>query len=286
MTVSEWLTRSENLLRHAGIESARLDSLVLLSDELQKDKSWLLAYSDYELQGSELKNLSTKVAQRVQHAPLAYIRGKVEFYGKTFMVGPDVLVPRPESETFLELLCGLESASYLSIIDVGTGSGALAISAALLCPTRNVYATDISESALKVASRNAKFHNVAVRFTHGNLLDSITDDVLSGSLLLCNLPYVPTSFTINKAATYEPTLAIFSGDDGLDHYRALFLQLRDRHTQPAFILTESLLPQHDKVKKLALDNGYILRKTNGLVQLCANTNKSEHSPTAAARLLG
>ncbi|MFZ1483687.1 MAG: HemK/PrmC family methyltransferase, partial [Candidatus Saccharimonadales bacterium] len=222
MTVSEWLASSESNLKKAGIETARLDALVLLSDELQKDKSWLLAYSDYSLQGSELKKLNTKVAQRALHTPLAYIRGYVEFYGHEFVVSPAVLVPRPESESFFELLTSLEPTSYTSIIDVGTGRGALAISAALLAQPHDVFATDNSEGALAIAKFNAKEHAVTVTFAPGNLIEPISDTVLKDSVLLCNLPYVPIGYSVNKATTHEPDAALFSGAEGLDHYNALF----------------------------------------------------------------
>lgn len=267
MTVSEWIARTESALSDAGIETARLDALVLLSDELQKDKSWLLAYSDYTLQGSELQGLNTKVVQRVSHTPLAYIRGRVEFYGNSFLVNSSVLVPRPESESFLEILRALDVTSFSAIVDVGTGSGALAVSAALLYPTCPLYATDISGDALEIAQKNAQMHTVVLTFLPGDLIDPISDSVLDGSLLLCNLPYVPTDYPINKAATYEPKLALFSGKDGLEHYAALFMKVAARTTKPRYILTESLLPQHAALQSLASQTGYHEQSVDGLVQL-------------------
>lgn len=271
MTVSEWLASSESKLKKAGIETARLDTLVLLSDALQKDKSWLLAYSDYTLQGSELKRLNTKVTQRALHMPLAYIRGHVEFYGHKFIVSPKVLVPRPESEAFLELLTTLKPTSYASIIDVGTGSGALAISAALLAPPHDVLATDNSESALVVAKDNANKHAVTVSFALGNLLEPIADTVLEDSVLLCNLPYVPVGYSVNKATTHEPDAALFSGAEGLDHYNELFQQITARAGKPLYILTESLGSQHETVRSLAHNAGYIEASVEGLVQLFKRT---------------
>lgn len=267
VTVSDWLASSESRLYEAGIESARLDAMVLLSDELKKDKSWLLAYSDYELQGSELVRLNTKLTQRALHTPLAYIRGHVEFYGRTFIVNPFVLVPRPESEAFFELLNTLDSGSYTSIIDVGTGSGALAISAALLANSHDIFATDTSKQALLVANNNAQKHTVTITFSLGNLLDPIADEVLANSVLVCNLPYVPTTYTINKAATHEPEIALFSGQDGLDHYKELVEQITARTVKPRYILTESLLSQRTAVQEILGSSGYKQQSTIGLVQL-------------------
>jgi release factor glutamine methyltransferase len=267
MTIQHWLNEATNALTQAGIESARLDALVLLSDQLQKDKSWLLAYPEHKIQGSVLKKLNTKVAQRVQHTPLAYIRGHVEFYGNTFIITKDVLVPRPESEAFLEILRTLNSASFSSIIDVGTGSGALAISATLLCPAHPVFATDVSDSALAIAKENAKKNTVDISFLSGHLIEPISDTDLTRSILLCNLPYVPLDYTVNKAATHEPKIALYSGKDGLDHYTALFRLIAARKTKPRYIVTESLLTQHEVLWSLALQAGYQEKTASGLVQL-------------------
>src|SRR4051794_37561413 len=111
--VSDWLRQSVASLEGAGISTARLDCLVLLEDETGKDRAWLLAHPEYELQGSDLNILNTKIIQRMQHVPLAYIRGRSEFYGRDFMVNAHTLVPRPETEGMIELLrmvCNRESS--------------------------------------------------------------------------------------------------------------------------------------------------------------------------------
>ncbi|MFZ1483711.1 MAG: HemK family protein methyltransferase, partial [Candidatus Saccharimonadales bacterium] len=199
--------------------------------------------------------------------PLAYVRGHSEFYGHEFIVSPAVLVPRPESEAFLELLTTLDSTTYSSIIDVGTGSGALAISAALLAPPHDVFATDNSEGALAIAKFNAKEHAVTVTCEQGNLLEPIEDTVLEDSVLLCNLPYVPVGYSVNKATTHEPDAALFSGAEGLDHYNALFQQVTARAYKPRYVLTESLVSQHEAVCSLAHKAGYTESSVEGLVQL-------------------
>jgi release factor glutamine methyltransferase len=268
-TIALWLAHAEDMLRKAGIGTARLDSLVLLSDELGRDKSWLLAHSEDILQSSELENLSTKIAQRTHHTPLAYLRGKAEFYGREFVVNEHILVPRPESEAMIELLKELVPASTATtIIDVGTGSGCLAITAKLELPQSIVFAIDIDPNCLSTAQINAKTLGAEVTLLLGDLLSPIqySSSKMRDSIVLANLPYVPENYSINTAATHEPKLALFSGKDGLGHYRKLFGQLRKIDHKPTILVTEALLEQHTALVKIAKDTGYALAATKGLAQ--------------------
>ena len=267
-TVSEWLSQSQNLLEIAGIETARLDSLVLLSDELGHDKAWVLAHPEYILQGSEFENLSTKIAQRSQHVPLAYIRGKSEFYGREFMVNKHVLVPRPESESMIDLLKRFVGPdSRTTIIDVGTGSGCLAITARLELANSTVVALDISHECLLIAKQNATKLVADITFLESDLLDSMKDSSfkIQDSILLANLPYVPNDYPINNAAAHEPPLALFGGSDGLKLYRKLFSQAKELRV--TCIITESLTEQHAGLIKIARENAFRHASTDGLAQL-------------------
>jgi release factor glutamine methyltransferase len=268
MTVSEWLSQSQNLLEAAGVETARLDSLVLLSDELGHDKAWVLAHPEYVLQGSVLKKLSTKITQRAQHVPLAYIRGKAEFYGREFVVNEHVLVPRPESEAMIDLLKQVTNPnSQVSIIDVGTGSGCLAITAKLELPNSTVVALDVSHECLRVAKQNATKLVADIMFLESNLLDSMQDSrfKIQDSILLANLPYVPNDYPINNAAAHEPPLALFGGSDGLKLYRKLFSQAKELRV--TCIITESLTEQHAGLIKIARENAFRHASTDGHAQL-------------------
>ena len=269
MTISEWLKESTRTLNDSGIETARLDAIVLLSDALKKDKTWILAYPEHILQGSILKILNKKVIQRCNFIPLAYIRGRAEFYGREFVVNKSVLIPRPESESIIELLRKTRSDKRQTIIDVGTGSGCLAITAKLEFPDYAVVAIDIDEDALQVARKNAEALQAEISFLQSDLLKCLQPSAfnLQPSILLANLPYVPTSYPINKAAAHEPALALFSGDDGLDHYRKLFEQAMELAPQPYAIIAESLFTQHKKMNDLATNAGYEQKEVDGLVQL-------------------
>ncbi len=273
-TASRWLAATEAVFRRFNIETPRLDSLVLLSDELGRDKVWILAHPEFILQGSILENLSTKVAQRAQHIPLAYIRGKTEFYGREFAVNEYVLVPRPESEAMIELLKKtLNLESGISIFDIGTGSGALAITAKLEVSTAEVIAIDIDEKCLAVARKNAQNLGADITLLQGDLLQPLQDSrfQILDSIILANLPYVPNDYPVNKAAAHEPCLALFSGADGLDHYRTLFEQLEALAIKPLHVITESLASQHAALTDIAMNNGYFLAKTDGLAQRFSTT---------------
>lgn len=266
-TISNWLAHTQQQLLAGGIETARLDTLVLLCDELRREKSWVLANPDYILSPHNINTLNKLFAQRTQHVPLAYIRGRAEFYGRDFAVNTNVLVPRPESESTITLLMQYAQKHPLKYIaDIGTGSGALAITAKLELPNADVTASDIDADCLQTAQRNAAMLGAAVDFIQSDLLESFPP-LRTGTVLLCNLPYVPDDYPINAAATHEPKLALFSGQDGLYHYRALFEQIRTLPTKPVCIITESLMQQHNALRLLAQTQDYHLADDDGLVQL-------------------
>src|ERR1035438_5314404 len=154
--ISEWLELATDQLQQAGIATARLDSIVLLEDIVKQDRSWLLAHPEHILPSTDLRKLERRLAQRKRHEPLAYIRGKTEFYGREFGINHKVLEPRPESETIIDICKQLSLPKNTTIVDIGTGSGALAITVKLELPQTNVIATDFDPSCLRVASKNAQ----------------------------------------------------------------------------------------------------------------------------------
>jgi release factor glutamine methyltransferase len=265
--ISEWLRLATDRLEEAGIATARLDSIVLLEDTIKRDRSWLLAHPEHVLRSIDVHKLSCSLAKRTRHEPLAYIRGKTEFYGREFVINHKVLEPRPESETMIEICKQLSLPNDTVIIDIGTGSGALAITIKLELPRANVIATDLDPNCLKVASKNAIKMGVQIQFLLGDLLSPLNNLRIKPTMLLCNLPYVPDSFRINPAALQEPRMAIFGGPDGLYVYRKLFKQLNTSKLSPKFILTEALPPQHDVITAMAKECSYELEKDDDFIQL-------------------
>lgn len=264
MKLKSWLRTSAARLSAEGVPSARLDCLLLLEDMLGKDRSWILAHTESLLTQLQVKRLNRQVARRANHEPLSYLRGFTEFYGRRYKINKHVLEPRPESETMIELLKSLPLPKHPRLADVGTGCGALGITAALEIPHAQVDLYDIDSTALAVARHNAVLHELSLRGYKRDLLNKVTVEY---DAILANLPYVPSNWNINRAAEHEPKHAIRGGSDGLDFYRRLFEQLAAWPRLAHFVLTESLPPQLTLLKNIANDSGYNLIKTQGFIQI-------------------
>ncbi len=267
MTTHEWLKKAIDKLEAANIQTSRIDSLVLLEDATSKDRAWLLAHDEYELTTEEIVKLNNQIERRCKHEPLAYIRGKSEFYGREFIINEHTLEPRPETETMIELLQTIDLNNIHTIIDIGTGSGAIAITAKLMFPELEVFGTDIDEKCIQTAKANAKKHNASIDFRQGNLLEPFSSEFANNWLIVANLPYVPDSHTINQAAMFEPKHAIFGGSDGLDIYRKMFEQIDGLGNKPTYILTESLPFQHQELATIAELSGYSQHGSDDFIQL-------------------
>lgn len=290
MTAESYLINGVKTLTAASVPSARLDCLILMEDVTGKSRAWLLAHPEFEISAAAKSRLDVMIKRRVSHEPIAYIRGKSEFYGRDFYVDNNVLEPRPESETIIDLFKALpchlnaDQAGHCVVVDVGTGSGVLAITAKLEMPHNEVYATDIDPACLQVARHNAHAMKAGISCfeadllaakpaSDANLLDALRKSLGSGKyqhfILMANLPYVPDNFTINQAAMNEPRSAIFGGPDGLDLYRRLFEQIGNLEYRPDYLLTEALPPQHTELADIATIAGYRQSQTQDFIQVFA-----------------
>ncbi len=281
--LNDWLGSASKELLQAGVATCRLDCLVLLEDITKKDRSYLLAHPEIALPKADVEKLNRMVERRKNHEPLAYIRGKSEFYGREFKVNKHTLQPRPETETMIDLLKQIlhsQKPHLLQdslvtdggnvnwrIVDVGTGSGCIGITAKLEIPEAEVIGVDVSEQCLQVARQNAKKLSAEVKLYQGDLLEPIlSSDRYPLTAILANLPYVPDGHTINQAAMQEPKIAIFGGPDGLGLYRRMFAQIKEYALAPRLILTESLPFQHLELSNIAAAHGYKLQKEDDFIQ--------------------
>lgn len=181
---------------------------------------------------------------RITLQPLQYLKGYGEFYKLKFKVTSDVLIPRPETELLVdEVLKFLRSCpnQVLTVLDVGTGSGCIAISIAKNYPNCRIIATDISHQALKTARQNAKFHRVEnqIRFLQSDLLSDIPPGHID--IVVANLPYIPSyriPYLDSSVKDFEPHIALDGGADGFDLYRKLFRQIRNYQLSPELIIAE------------------------------------------------
>ena len=223
-----------------GIESPRLDAELLVAKALETDRVGLYLDLNRPLVDSERNAIRPLVTRRREREPVAYILGHRDFYGRRFMVTPDVLIPRPETETLVEhaLRC-IPQDNACRVLDVGTGSGAIAVTIAAERPCAIVTATDISEPALKVASKNAARLDVAgrIRFERADLLSN------SGhyDVIVSNPPYIARSEMEALQAEireHEPVAALEAGEDGLDVVRALLVAAQPVTASGAQMLIE------------------------------------------------
>src|ERR1039458_5031175 len=204
-------------------ESARRDVELLLTHTLKKSRAWLLAHAEEELSGEQDANYTALVSLRRKGEPIQYITGETEFYGLPFRVTPEVLIPRPETEHLVEKVIELAARfQQPRIVDVGTGSGAIAVALAHECFFAVMTAIDISSRALAIAEENAERSGASIRFLEGDLLAPVAGECFQ--IVVSNPPYVPSGdrATLSvEVREYEPALALFAGDDGLDVYRRL-----------------------------------------------------------------
>jgi release factor glutamine methyltransferase len=218
MTLQTALHQAQKLLADASIPAPRLTAEVLLAHSIGCPRSWLYAHSTDELKELWWIHFGRYLHQRLSGMPTQYITGAQEFFGRDFKVSPAVLIPRPETEHLIET--ALKQASE-TILDIGTGSGAIAVTLALETEAR-VTATDICSAALHVAQANARRLAALVDFLQCDLGSSLRDQ--SFDLVVSNPPYVPESDRATlqpEVRDHEPALALFAGPDGLDFYRRL-----------------------------------------------------------------
>ena len=199
------------------------DAAYLLYRVLKKDRTWLLAHPEASVTTAEREGYHALLARRTRHEPMQYILGEQEFYGLRFAVTPAVLIPRPETEHLVEaVLERLPRDRAIRMVDVGTGSGAIAVTLAHLLPLALVDAVDISPAALAIAKQNAQTHGVAarVRFYQSDLLDGLQGEHYDA--VVSNPPYVPADEQLEpQVMEWEPHEALFAGEHGLAVYRRL-----------------------------------------------------------------
>jgi release factor glutamine methyltransferase len=222
MTGQEALRRAVATLRFHRVEDAELEAEVLLRHVLQLDRAYLYLRLPDELAAEQEREFQSLIARRVAHTPTAYLTERREFYSLSLAVGPGVLIPRPETEGVVDAVLEagralLAERSRVTFVDVGTGSGAIALAVAKHLPALRVFATDSSPAALAVADLNAKRLRLAGRviFLSGDLLDPLDGPV---DLVAANLPYIPTDVWAAlppEIREHEPRAALDGGPDGL-----------------------------------------------------------------------
>ncbi|MFH0770648.1 MAG: peptide chain release factor N(5)-glutamine methyltransferase [Candidatus Peregrinibacteria bacterium] len=270
---------------HHALHSAKIpliEAELLLAHVLAQDRTWIIAHENDDLEELRLHDVEQCLERRRKGEPIAYIIGRKEFSGREFIVNPSVLIPRPSTEglvaAVLEFIQSHKQSvrsvdsgisvialpfkknipSDLTIVDVGTGSGCIMITLALELPHARFIATDISRAALEVASMNAKKHGVAdrIQFIQGSLLEPLRN-FRSPFIVVSNPPYIPSGRDIEPGVRdFEPSSALFAGEEGMDVIRMLLEQAR-RHPYCSGIVLEC---EDEQAKRsICTNSGEVLR---------------------------
>lgn len=265
MMIQDALYSASRTFRNAQIPSANLDSEVLLSHLLKKDRAHILAHGIDELTAEVISAFDELIQKRKEHVPIAHLIGHKEFFGIDLFVTPDTLIPRPETETLVELVLSYSKnlKRAYSILDIGTGSGSIAIALATHTPASvPITAVDSSQSALTIAQKNASRLHLSHRidFLQSNLLSEVSKaypvNPSACLLLIANLPYLsPADYedaiALCPEVAYEPKGALIGGPTGLECIEALLSQTRTVLSTQDSIFLEIGGKQGDSVKKLA-----------------------------------
>lgn len=232
-------------LTDAGISSARLDALILIEDISGKDRAWILANPEYQLSPDQLADLEVTVKKREKRIPIAYIRGRQEFYGRVFKVDSRVLIPRPETEAIIELLKNLPIKEGDLLVDIGTGSGNIGITSALELPALHVYLNDIDDGALKVANDNAKQLAATISIASGDFEPWVKK--LTPRFITANLPYLSDDVMASPETAHEPDIALYAKDSGLELIKRLVKSWEESRSDSSYLLLEFEPSQHEEI---------------------------------------
>jgi release factor glutamine methyltransferase len=255
VTIREALRSAAERLELHHVSNARLTAELVLAHVLSVEREYLYAHDDRVLSEQELQMLEDRLYDRISGVPLQYIVGRQEFYGRYFRVNPAVLIPRPETEYIIEAVLELQGTRGLpprplSIIDVGTGSGCIAVTLALELPGTNVFAGDVSFEALLVARENAATLGAPVRFVCMDVLDALQTRF---DFIVSNPPYVrrgELSRLQREVREHEPHVALFSPEDELAIYRRLVVGAEEMLNSGGHIIMEVGIGMDERVLSL------------------------------------
>lgn len=242
-----------------GLEKreARLEARVLAAQVLAVDAAWLIAHDTDLLNAAQIKAFDTLLTRRLAGEPIAHLTGRREFYGRPFEVSRDVLIPRPETELLVELaLAHTPPDQAMDILDLGTGSGCIAITLALERPLARVTAVDRSAAALAIAQRNAGILNAGVEFLASDWFAALAGRRFD--LIVSNPPYIAAAdpHLARGDVRFEPLTALVAGDDGLDDLRRLTGDARAHLRPGGTLLLEHGYDQADAVQSLLRKSGF------------------------------
>lgn len=256
MNIKQALEEARNILKSNNFEDSNIIAKELLSYVLKKDKVYLTINSDTALTDTEYAEFTKYIEQIIDGKPLQYITQKQEFMGMEFFVNEDVLIPQPDTEILVETvldICKRYGKQSLRILDLCTGSGAIAISLSKILNTQ-VFASDVSIKALKVAEKNNVMNNTKVEFIESNLFEKINGEKFD--IIVSNPPYIKNEEIklLSKQVQNEPYIALAGGEDGLDFYRKIIDEAYKYINKNGYLCLEIGYDQKEDLIKLIKQN--------------------------------
>jgi release factor glutamine methyltransferase len=271
LAIKDWLRHAASQLTDVGMSSAKLDAEIILAHTLRQSRTFIHAHDDEILSPRQQEIADARLQLRLDRTPIAYIVGQKEFYGRLFRVNPSTLIPRPESETIITLLKELTSQTAIPLdktpvrlVDVGTGTGCLGITAKLEIPELEVSLVDISRHALNMAEINAKQLHADVAIIRSDLLLSYP---MTADYIIANLPYVDTEWERSPETNYEPALALFADDAGLALIKKLIAETPLHLKTGGYLFLEADPRQHAAIIAAAKAHGLSLVKIRDFIVL-------------------
>lgn len=262
LDILEWTTR---YFRQKHIEPPKLTADVLLAHALEQDRMYLYVHFDQPLSHEERERFKALIRQRVKGVPTQYLTGRQEFWSLDFRVTPGVLIPRPETEHLVEAVLPLAAQfDHPSLVDIGTGSGILAISLQKELPGARIYASDISGDAVAIARENAERlldRDHTIRFFQGDVFAPF--EGMTFDLIVSNPPYIAAQdfeTLAPEVREHEPKIALYAGEDGLDAYRRLIAGAHQYLASPGYILVEIGYGQQEAVAALFQQHGLTVKE--------------------------
>ncbi|MFW5648652.1 MAG: peptide chain release factor N(5)-glutamine methyltransferase [Candidatus Alkaliphilus sp. MAG34] len=267
VTIAQLLKEGTRELTRANVPTAGLDAEVLLYNLLGAERAYLYMYREKQVSRETQEKFWCGIKKRAKHMPIQYIVNRQEFMGLDFWVEEGILIPRADTEILVEKVLDIYKNSYdpnmVKIMDMGTGSGAIAVGLAKYIDNCTVAAIDIHPNALKIAEKNADFHKVKdkIMFYLGNLFVPIDkqDEFGTYDIIISNPPYIPSSIigTLDSnVKDYEPRIALDGGDDGLDFYRKITKEAKKYLKKDSWLLFEIGYDQKEDVSEILNINGF------------------------------
>jgi len=263
ITLEDWLASAKEQIDSLDAELIAVNVFA----HKNTDRSWIVAHPQYKLTEECQRSGDEMVKQRAAGVPLAYLLRYREFYGRKFQVCPGVLIPRPETETLIDLVKELDLPPRVRFLEIGTGCGCIGITLALEFPQSEVLATDLSSDALMIAEHNNLMHEGRISLLKSDLFEAISPRIHGKfDVIIANMPYVDPNWqwVDTHSLRHEPLEALYAlGENGLSVYRRFFEELGPQIEKlgPKFCVVEADPCQHKDLIKIALQNGWKLIKS-------------------------